>query len=108
MIVLPVPPSVNHYLRHTRWGVTLTEEAKAFKDEVRLTVKGNPIKGNVRMEIHYYRPRKAGDIDSILKLTQDSLQGILYDNDKQITELHVYRYDDKKYPRLEVTVTEVK
>jgi crossover junction endodeoxyribonuclease RusA len=106
--ILPVPPSVNHYLRHTRFGVTLTPQAKDFKDEVRLTIRGDLIRGNVRMEIHYYRPRRAGDIDGILKLTMDSLQGILYDNDKQIIELHVYRYDDKKYPRLEVSVDEIK
>jgi Holliday junction resolvase RusA-like endonuclease len=83
----------------------LTEEAKAFKDEVRYTAKGEKISGSVAMQILYYRPRKAGDIDGILKLCFDSLQGILYDNDKQINELHLYRFDDKKYPRLEVITT---
>lgn len=102
--ILPVPPSVNHYLRRTRYGVTLTEAAKNFKDTVKYTVKGMKLEGNVRMEVKYYRPRRAGDIDGPLKLVFDSLQGILYENDKQIIELHVYRFDDKENPRIEVTV----
>lgn len=101
---LPVPPSVNHYLKRTRYGVTLTDKAREFKDIVRYTVKGMKLEGNVRMEVKYYRPRRAGDIDGPLKLVQDSLQGILYENDKQIIELHVYRFDDKENPRIEVTV----
>jgi crossover junction endodeoxyribonuclease RusA len=103
--ILPVPPSVNHYLRRTRYGVTLTEKAREFKDIVRLTVHGKMMTGNIRMDVRYFRPRRAGDIDGPLKLVQDSLQGILYENDKQIVELHVYRFDDKDNPRIEVIVS---
>lgn len=102
--ILPVPPSVNHYLRRTRWGVTLTQEAKDFKDYVKYNVPVNILEGNIVMEIKYYRKRRAGDIDGILKLTMDSLQGIWYENDKQICELHIKRFDDKDNPRVEVTV----
>ena len=100
--ILPVPPSVNHYLRRTRWGVTLTQDAKDFKDYVRFNIPPNILTGDIVMQIGYYRKRRAGDIDGILKMTMDSLQGIWYENDKQICELHVFRYDDKEYPRLEV------
>jgi crossover junction endodeoxyribonuclease RusA len=102
---LPVPPSVNHYLRRTRWGVTLTEEAKAFKDYVRYNVRKRMLTGDVVMRIDYYRKRRAGDIDGPLKLCFDALQGIWYENDKQIVELHVRRFEDRDNPRLEITCT---
>jgi Holliday junction resolvase RusA-like endonuclease len=34
----------------------------------------------------------------------DALQGSLYLNDSQIVALHLYRYDDKANPRIEVSV----
>ena len=59
------------------------------------------------MVIDIYRPRKVGDIDNCAKLILDSLQGYAYDNDNQIVDLHLRRFDDKVNPRVEVFVYEV-
>ena len=36
-----------------------------------------------------------------------SLQGVAYDNDSQIVEIHAYLRDDKADPRVEVEIEEV-
>jgi Holliday junction resolvase RusA-like endonuclease len=38
---------------------------------------------------------------------EDALNGLAYEDDKQIVELHAYRYDDKKNPRIEIEVEQV-
>jgi Holliday junction resolvase RusA-like endonuclease len=46
------------------------------------------------------------DIDGPVKLVLDALQGVLYENDSQIQELHVYRRDGPGDPELRITVGE--
>lgn len=110
-ITLPYPPSVNHYLGHTRSGMMYrTAEAKAYKQTVEyilyeMNVK--PLECELSVTIYAYRPRKAGDIDGILKVSLDAMNKLAYLDDKQIVELHVFRGDDKHNPRLEVTIMEV-
>lgn len=48
----------------------------------------NLLTSDLIVHIHTYYPRKH-DVDSFIKFILDSLQGIIYKNDGQITELHV-------------------
>lgn len=58
---------------------------------------------DVRLYIYWYRARKAGDVDGIIKALMDALEGVLYQNDKQVTELHVHRFDTEKHnPRVDI------
>jgi Holliday junction resolvase RusA-like endonuclease len=43
-------------------------------------------------------------LDNFNKLWQDALTGIVYEDDSQIAELHLYRDYDKANPRLEVVI----
>jgi crossover junction endodeoxyribonuclease RusA len=61
--------------------------------------------GDICLMARLYRPRKAGDLDNTLKALQDSLTGIMWKDDKQITEIHAYRFDDKDNPRAEVIIS---
>ena len=106
---LPVPPSVNRLWRVTcrRGYPTLYKvpKAKHYAASVReLAYFIDPLCGDVAIEIHVYRPRKKGDLDNYQKLLLDSLNGVAFGDDKQVTEIHAYRHDDKKNPRAEVTV----
>lgn len=56
------------------------------------------------MSIVWYRKRRAGDVDSILKAILDALQGHAYENDKQIKVLKVRREEDPTNPRAVVNV----
>jgi len=61
----------------------------------------------VAVTVRLYRPAKRGDIDNSLKVLLDALQGHVYNDDAQIVELHAYRYDDKRDPRVEVDVESI-
>ena len=52
------------------------------------------------------KPVKKPDVDNILKIVMDGLNGIAYPDDKQITDAHVKkRYSSE--PRVEVVLMEV-
>ena len=108
--VLPYPPSVNRYLRFSPkgWAYT-TKEAKEYKQGAKLralTQGMRPIvEGEVCLSIAVYRPQKRGDIDNVLKVLLDALNGVAYTDDKQIGELRIARWDDAANPRVEVWVT---
>ena len=106
-LVLPYPPTVNHMYRRARGHLALTPEALAFRHAVRMIamVQGvTPIVGPVAVFLDVYRPRRRGDLDNLLKATIDSLNGVAYRDDQQVEQITAVRYDDKRAPRIEVSV----
>lgn len=106
-LTLPYPPSVNRMYRNQRGITVKSQEAKAYAWQVTSAANeqgATCFDGNVSVSIRVYRPRKSGDLDNRAKCVLDCLQGVAYSNDSQIVELHMYRYDDKKNPRVEVEV----
>lgn len=106
-ITLPYPPSANRYWRNFRGRMVISAEAKAFKEQAAWIAKASGaqmITGAVSMLVDIYRPAKRGDLDNTLKVTIDSLQGIFYENDSQIVEIHARLHDDKRNPRAVVCV----
>ena len=106
-LVLPYPPTVNHMYRRARGHLALTPEALAFRHAVRMIamVQGvTPILGPVAVFLDVYRPRRRGDLDNLLKATLDSLNGVAYRDDQQVEQITAVRYDDKRAPRIEVSV----
>lgn len=106
-LTLPYPPSTNRLWRNFRGRAVLSEEGRIYKSAAALLasqVCDKPLQGDIRITVKVYRPRKSGDIDNRLKACLDALQGTVYENDSQIIEIHAYRFDDKKNPRIEVEV----
>jgi len=103
---LPVPPSANRYWATTREGkVYETAEAAAYKSEVGLHARlVEKLTGDLCINFTVFRPRKAGDLDNYQKILFDALQGVAYQNDNQIVEIHGFRRDDKYNPRVEVLI----
>lgn len=86
----------------------MSEDALAYKDEVGYTTLRYPmLKGELSFTAKFYRPRKSGDLDNRIKILLDALQNILFEDDKQITEIHAYRFEDKFKPRVEVEILEL-
>ena len=111
-IVLPFPPSANRYWRKFNNRMVLSAEATKFKRDAAILFKqgqytslGNNL---VELYITIYRPKKIGDLDNYLKVTIDSLNGLFFDDDKQIKRLTAERFDDKLNPRVEVIVSAYK
>jgi crossover junction endodeoxyribonuclease RusA len=93
--------------RRLRGHLALTPEALAFRHAVRMIamVQGvTPVAGPVAVFLDVYRPRRRGDLDNILKATLDALNGIAYRDDDQVEQITAQRYEDKRAPRVEVSV----
>ena len=109
-MMMPYPISTNVYWRNFRGRMVRSSAANAYKDEVGWIARANkvvlittPIR--VMMTLHPPRPQDAEkrekkdrlwglgvrriDIDNAQKVVLDALQGIAYDNDRQITFLSI-------------------
>ena len=108
-LTLPPPVSANRYWRKYNNRMVVSAEARAYKQEVALLAAqqiDEPMTGSVSIYLDVYRQHRRGDLDNRLKVVLDSLQGIVYHDDKQIAEIHVVRHEDRKNPRVEVQVSE--
>jgi len=106
---IPYPPSQNGYLRRGRGGVYQHPAAKAYKQAVALLLKTAVVTKFVKphrltVTLHFFRPRAIGDLDNVLKLPFDALNGVLWEDDSQVEEIHAFRLEDKSNPRVEIEV----
>ncbi len=113
-ITLPYPPSANRYWRYVSGVMVLSREAREYRKMVANSCLIQGVRrerhcesGPVSIKLAYFRPRKAGDLDNMLKQPLDALRGILYEDDKQISEIHAKRFDDKDRPRVEIEITPI-
>lgn len=63
------------------------------------------IAGDVRVTMHIWYASRRPDLDESLIL--DLLQGVLYVNDRQVKEKHIYWHLDPAEPRTEIVVEEL-
>lgn len=109
-LVLPEPPSSNRYFRIWRNRAVRTKEAEAYVARTMVAfhnAHGKKTSKPVAVTLQWYRGRRSGDLDNRAKVVLDSLQGLAYHKDSQVTELHMYRHEDKEKPRMEVVIREV-
>ena len=108
------PKSTQHIYRNTcRGGFSttyMTAEGKALKEayqwEAKSQWRGSMMTGDIRVSITlYFGTRRKADLDNFNKLSLDALTGIVYEDDSQIAELHLFRRYDKDNARIEVTAT---
>lgn len=110
MLLLPYPISTNRYWRTFRGRMVRSSLALAYKDLVQeaATEAGLELYGccvQVEMVLHPPRPKdwekrerrdprwvlgvRRIDIDNAQKVAIDALQGVAYENDRQITSLSI-------------------
>ncbi len=111
-LVLPEPPSSNRWWRMVGPRMVTSKEARAYKEVTSLRALGQGVRqirrpNLVAIEIHWYRHRRAGDLDKRLGILLDALQAVGYENDSQVIELHAFRHDAPNAGRIEVTLTEL-
>ena len=54
--------------------------------------------------ILYFKDNRRRDWDNWHKISCDALSGIVWEDDSQIKEAHVFMEHDKKNPRIEITI----
>lgn len=110
-MVLPYPPTVNGMYRRRGARTFLADSHKDFRAAAmaygavqRDAIGARPLAGAVTITVDAFRPKKRGDIDNVLKALLDALQGVAYENDSQVVEILIRRWDDAAAPRVVVTV----
>jgi crossover junction endodeoxyribonuclease RusA len=112
-IELPFPPSSNRYWRNVNGRMVKSAVARAYQDDAGFAyltqskTRGHLLKGEIKVVLDFYRPARRGDLDNRIKICLDALQGIAFENDSQIVEIHARRFEDKKRPRVKVCISEV-
>lgn len=109
-LILPYPPSTNN-LYFNRWGKrVLSNAGRKFKADIAVLAKQQGAKllsGELSVTFRVFRPKRIGDLDNRLKISQDALKGICFEDDKQIIEIHAYRFDDRENPRIEIELKQI-
>lgn len=108
-LVFDLPTSTNKLYRRVGKKVTLSEEAKIYKEYAGLLARNqwsiDPLKGDIAITYRFYGTN--ADVDNLLKCLQDSLNGICFLDDKQIIELHAYVFRKDTNKHVEVSVQEL-
>jgi Holliday junction resolvase RusA-like endonuclease len=108
-LTVPVPPSANEWHRHVGRRVLLSAAARKYVKALPAHLPAlQPFTGPIRVEIRWYRARKAGDVDKRGGILLDALQGLAYANDSQIVDYRIVRDDSQpKQARMVVTITPI-
>jgi len=107
IILLGNPLSTNHiYKRHGNF-IYLSKEGKNLKEsymwQIKSQYRGEPLMGSVKLTVElYFGDKRIRDIDNYNKLLLDACSGLLFIDDKQITELTIKKFYDKENPRIEI------
>ncbi len=87
----------------------MTPAGKALKEAYQWEAKAQwrqpVLEGELKVSARFFfGTKRKADLDNFNKLWQDALTGIVWRDDSQIAELHLYRDYDKQRPRIEVTI----
>lgn len=87
----------------------MKKEAKTLKEqyqwEVKKQWKRKPLTGDVEIQVHlFFKDKRRRDWDNWHKLSQDALEGIVYEDDCQIQEATVRKFIDRENPRIEIEI----
>lgn len=107
-LVLPYPPSLNHYWRRVGAKTLISAEGRAYREHVILLVrmaKVERLDGILGMEAVFHPPdRRRRDLDNLPKALCDALQHAgVYEDDSQFHHLDL-RLGCRKPPKGEVQV----
>lgn len=83
-------------------------KTKEYEELVGWTAKAagcRPIEGPVEVELWCYTKGRA-DVDNLSKSILDGLNGVAFDDDSQVVDLHVYKRKVKTDERVEIMIRE--
>ncbi len=113
-ITLPgEPKSTNHIYKMRSFGkfvsMYMSAEGKKIKSDytilARSQFKQQPIADDLEITVTlYFGTKRKHDIDNYCKLLLDSLTGVLWVDDSQITKMTIEKLYSKENPRIELVI----
>ena len=85
------PRATSQYEKLVGYAALEAAKGHSFFEEIAISIK------------LFFKDKRYGDLDNYTKSILDGLQGVIFENDKQVCELTVKRYHDKE-ERAEVKV----
>lgn len=118
-LTLPVPPSVNHQYATVNGRRLLSAQGRAYKDlvgqQILVALAQSPHRGtlgqllrqaSLSLSIHFFfASALRRDTDGGLKIAQDALCEGLGLNDNRVVEIHLYRFQDRNNPRMNIRLS---
>ena len=118
-LTLPVPPSVNHQYATVNGRRLLSAKGRAFKElvgqQILVALAQSPHRGTLRRTLSqaslslsiqfFFASALRRDTDGGLKIAQDALCEGLGLNDNRVVETHLYKYQDRDNPRMEILLS---
>jgi Holliday junction resolvase RusA-like endonuclease len=110
-IVIPCLPETDNHTYLQRGKIRfMTKEARQWKEMTQILCKQEwkkePMKGELVADVTFYLKRER-DVHGSSKNLMDSMQGIIYDDDKQFTHVTFHKIMDKQNPRVEIRIEEI-
>jgi Holliday junction resolvase RusA-like endonuclease len=69
---------------------------------------GKPTADPIALTCRFYRANgRTADLDNLVKLVTDALNGIVWKDDRQVVQLHASRFDRQERPRTEIEIYRV-
>lgn len=109
---IPLAPSVNHMYKYVRGRKFLTKTATEYFETVAQIIEEEIGKQNFRkegeavwliLELYAYRAdRRRSDLHNMHKIIADSLEGLLYIDDRYVLIRDMYYGYDADNPRVEI------
>jgi Holliday junction resolvase RusA-like endonuclease len=113
IILQGCPISTNHAYRHHGKFVYMSAEARSLKKDYQWQImsqwKRKSLEGDIELEIKlYFKDNRRRDWDNWHKLTMDSMNRLVFEDDSQIKKATVEKFIDKSNPRVEINIYEPK
>jgi crossover junction endodeoxyribonuclease RusA len=106
---VPGKPQPKERPRRAKSGTWYTpSKTKKYERLVAMCAMADGVRfsGPVKVRIAIYWPdRRKRDLDNAAKSICDGMNGVVYADDSQITEMHITADTDRDAPRAEVTVS---
>jgi crossover junction endodeoxyribonuclease RusA len=87
----------------------MTAEGKVLKEsygwQLKTQWRNKVIRGDVELEIDlFFKDKRRRDIDNFSKILNDSMSGIVFEDDSQIQKATVVKHINEENPRVEIIV----
>jgi len=103
----PVPWQRAQSRRGQRFTAPETRRFQAKVQAHARQARAKPLAGPVLLAVDFYRETAhACDLDNLIKTVSDALNGIAYEDDRQIVAILATKNVDRSCPRVMITVSE--